>query len=258
MSELTRTLLQKYPHRVRYEHPLNERTRVYLRVEYLLKQVKQNMLLEQEWQHQVLLKGLFELLEIFSQSQIKSDLIKGLGQHKAKLNKWMGLNNVNQDVLRNLLDQINQATDVLHRLSRLDEAFNNDRLLSNVRQRISIPGGCCSFDLPMLHCWLAKSPAEKQHNTSLWWNALVPIYDALTLLLRLTRESGPFVFVQAKKTFYQDDTQNAEMLRLEIPKEFNVYPVISGNKSRYVIRFTPFNDEEVTMENIEFRLAVCH
>jgi cell division protein ZapD len=32
--------------------------------------------------------------------------------------------------------------------------LREDRLIGLVRQRLSIPGGCCSFDLPTLHMWL--------------------------------------------------------------------------------------------------------
>ncbi len=36
-----------------------------------------------------------------------------------------------------------------------------DRLIALVRQRLSIPGGCCSFDLPTLHIWLHLPQAQR-------------------------------------------------------------------------------------------------
>lgn len=258
MQASTQNLLQKYPHRVRYEHPLNERVRVYLRLEFLLKQIEQSMSLEDPWQYQVLLRGIFELLELFEQGQIKMDLIKDLERHKIKLNKWSGLNNVNQDMLKDMLEQLGHISETLISMPKLDLEFKRDRLLSNVRQRMSIPGGCCSFDVPMLHRWLSKEQVEKQHSSYAWWEALSPVNEAITLLLRLTRESGQFTSQAASAGFYQDETENAEMLRLEIPTEFDIYPVISGNKNRFAIRFTPFDEENSVPDLIEFRLAVCN
>jgi cell division protein ZapD len=257
MHANTQNLLQQYPHRVRYEHPLNERVRIYLRLEYLLKQIEQSIALEEAWQHQVLFRGIFELQELFEQGQIKIDLIKDLERHKMKLNKWIGLNNVNQDMLKDMLDQLNLISDTLLKMPKLESEFKQDRLLSNVRQRMSIPGGCCSFDVPMLHSWLAKQQAEKQHYTYAWWEMLSPINEAITLLLRLTRESGQFAFRAAKGSFFQEETENAEMLRIEIPKEFDMYPVISGSKNRFAIRFTPFDEENSVPEIIDFRIAIC-
>ncbi len=41
---------------------------------------------------------------------------------------------------------------------RIGQFLREDRPIALVRQRLSIPGGCCSFDLPTLHIWLRLVP----------------------------------------------------------------------------------------------------
>lgn len=247
----------KVVHRVKYEHPLNEHTRMYLRIEFLLKQIKNCIALEYAGQHRVLLTSIIELLELCDQVKIKNEIIKDLEKHKNKLKKWLGVAKVNQDLLKNMLKQITEISEELLRLPRIDADFLNDRLLTSVRQRMSIPGGCCSFDVPMLHCWLHKSQAEKQHFAYKWWSSFEVINEALTILLKMLRESGQFMEFQAVKGFYQGSAEKANLLRIEIPVKYNVYPVVSGNKNRFSIRFMNFAEDESFPDIIDFKLALC-
>ena len=67
-----------------------------------------------------------------------------------------------------------------------------------------------------------------------------PLAAALKLWLKLTRETGHFQAIQANSGFYQSDAEDANILRLEIPMHFGVFPMISGHKNRFAIKFIEF------------------
>ena len=57
--------------------------------------------------------------------------------------------------------------------------------------------------------------------------------------------------------FMQSEMENSNLLRLEIPIEQGVYPMISGHKSRFALRFMSFETNKNCEKDIEFTLAVC-
>ncbi len=61
---------------------------------------------------------------------------------------------VDQSRIEALIQQLKAAGSVLISAPRIGQFLREDRLIALVRQRLSIPGGCCSFDLPTLHIWL--------------------------------------------------------------------------------------------------------
>ncbi len=75
----------------RFEHPLNEKVRIYLRLEYLLRQMTHASQLNDQWQHQIFFRALFDLLEILDQIQLKSELAKDLDKQRTKLKSWLNI-----------------------------------------------------------------------------------------------------------------------------------------------------------------------
>ena len=59
-----------------FEHPLNEKTRIYLRVEALLTQLDTAAHFDDDMKYLIFYRSLFDLVEIFEQIQLKSELAK--------------------------------------------------------------------------------------------------------------------------------------------------------------------------------------
>ena len=68
---------------------------------------------------------------------------------------------VDQSRIEALIQQLKAAGSVLISAPRIGQFLREDRLIALVRQRLSIPGGCCSFDLPTLHIWLHLPRAQR-------------------------------------------------------------------------------------------------
>lgn len=241
----------------RFEHPLNEKVRIYLRLEYLIRQMTHASQLSDQWQHQIFFRALFDLLEILDQVQLKTELAKDLEKQRCKLKNWLNIDGVDQSALLELLDSMDMAHHKLIAANRLGQDLRDDRFLSGIKQRFSIPGGSCCFDLPTLHHWLHLPLAHKQNDLSTWLSQLTEMTDALNLWLRFTRESGPFQPQIARVGFFQHTAEDASLLRLQICPSYGVYPMISGHRGRFAIRFIPFEEGATIADTIEFKLAIC-
>lgn len=246
----------------RFEHPLNEKVRIYLRLEYLLLQMNHTSESEDPWHYQLFFRALFDVLDILDQIQVKSELAKDLDKQQSQLKLWLDVDGVDQNAVLSLLDQMASIHHHLITAPRLGQILREDRFLAGIKQRFSLPGGSCCFDLPSLHHWLHLSQDGKQADMAYWLDQLKPMAQAIHLWLRVTRESGHFKPQIARNGFFQHDAENASLLRLQICPSYGVYPMISGHRSRFAIRFMPFDEGQSTTNNpvserIEFTLAIC-
>ena len=82
--------------------------------------------------------------------------------------------------------------------------------------------------------------------------------DALHLWLRLTRETGDYQPQTAKNGFYQGEATDAHIIRLAFSMEDGVYPMISGHKNRFAIKFLDFESNQASTQDIAFKIAVCN
>ena len=60
----------------------------------------------------------------------------------------------------------------------------------SIRSRISIPGGTCEFDLPAYYAWQQHAPGARRADLLRWVGTLMPLAEALQVLLGLLRDSG--------------------------------------------------------------------
>ena len=240
-----------------FEHPLNEKTRIYLRVEALLNQLNQSARFSDDMQHLIFFRSLFDLLEIFDQIQLKSELAKDIEKQRLSYRAWLDVEGVNQEMLTSILSEVDAVHSSLMGAERFGQSLKEDRFLSAIRQRFNLPGGSCCFDLPALHHWLHRPVEKKKQDTDKWLDTLKPLAEALKLWLKLTRETGHFQPISATAGFYQSDAEEANILRLELPVEYGVYPMISGHKNRFAIKFIDFESNQACPDTIEFKLAVC-
>jgi hypothetical protein len=64
--------------KVLYEQPLNERIRTFLRLEYLFKQAAHHLRRDSEWDSRATLQCILEILSIFDNTNLKSEVFKEL------------------------------------------------------------------------------------------------------------------------------------------------------------------------------------
>jgi cell division protein ZapD len=245
-----------------FEFPLNEKARTYLRLEQLFKQLVQAKTATEDWQFINFLDSLFTLLDLLERLDLRSDVLKDIDAHEKNLVVWSEHPNIDNDALQQTLQKILRLREALKSVKKIGADLKEDRFLSSIRQRFSIPGGTCSFDLPNMHYWLQQPGELIQQDIHRWLQEVVLINEAIDITLAFLRERGRFSDVQAKKGFYQGiaDDKN-ELIRVCSHTNMGYYPVLSGNKYRYAIRFTLFvpnmQGSTAVDDTISFKLACC-
>ena len=245
-----------------YEFPLNEKVRTYLRLEQLFKQLEQGKTAAEDWQYINFLDCLFTLLDLSERIDLRNDVLKDIELHEKNLVIWSQHPNIDTDALQFALQKILRLRESPKCNQKVGAELKEDRFLASVRQRFSIPGGTCSFDLPNLHYWLQQPNENKQQDINRWLLELLPIQQAMEITLSFLRERGRFAPIQAEKGFYQGIAEDKnELIRVLCATDSGYYPMLSGNKYRYAIRFTlfvPTLEGNASVDStVDFKLASC-
>jgi cell division protein ZapD len=243
-----------------YEHPLSEKLRTYLRLEYLLAQLHNLNALSSEWQQQAFFNALFNLIEVLDRNDIRPELIKDCERCENALVVWANHPSVSDDKLTPMLQQAVRLQSELLRSGKFVGNLKEDKFLAPLRQRFAIPGGTCFFDVPQLHYWFNLPLPQRQHMAATWCAEFNLVQQALAFVLDFTRAKSEFNDVEADNGFYQSNTEQHELLRIGYALEAGVYPTVSGNKYRYAIRFMQLCDttgRSNSEKNIRFQLASC-
>ncbi|TKI08766.1 cell division protein ZapD [Martelella alba] len=247
-----------YSTTVLFEHPLNEKMRTWLRLEFLLHQLYHCPELAEIANALTFFRTISDLLDILERGDVRTEIMKELERQQQKMQQWDGVPGVDSGRVRTLRDELKQNAAVLMSAPRLGQALREDKLIGSVRQRLSIPGGCCSFDLPGLHIWLHLPQNQRNAQVGAWLKTLDPLHTALFMTLDLIRHSGTFKSQISLNGFFQDNAEDADLLRLRVPLIYQLYPQVSGHKTRYAIRFLSLDSENGVVPNrLPFDLACC-
>jgi cell division protein ZapD len=247
-----------------YEQPLNERIRNFLRLEHLFQQAFYTLRGYSVWDSRATITGLIDILDILSRSDLKTELLKELERHQAALAKLKDIPGVDREQLESILAQLNSAQNELHDVQgQLGQGLREHELLASLRQRSTVAGGSCHFDLPAYHYWLQQPPEDRINILESWFEELTPVSRPITLMLGIIRESTTFQDMTAEKGFYQQSLDNhspVQLIRVALGHTSPYFAEISGGKHRFSVRFMRPQDEErpvQSQDDIQFKLACC-
>ena len=249
---------------ITYEYPLNERVRTLLRLEDLYARVHHFLLGDDPADHHAGLTGMFEILEVASRADLKSDLLQELDRQRTFLDALRNNPAISEDKLNYVLGEIDSAFTNLRALSgKTGQGLRENEWLMSIKQRAGIPGGTSEFDLPSYHYWLARAPDERRANLMEWMKPLDPVNAALSIVLRVLRESGRTVSLVAYQGVFQQTPADkpAQMLRLTLARDTPCVPEISANKYALNIRFLlpeGVQKSRVYDRDVAFDLAFCN
>ncbi len=249
---------------ISYEYPLSERVRTLLRFEDLYERVEFFLARTDPLEHHVALTSIFEILEVSSRADLKSDLLQELERQKQTLDGLRENPDVSEEALDSILWQIDQASSRLFQTSgKVGQELRENDWLMSIKQRTGIPGGVCEFDLPSYHFWLQQNSDQRRHDLTLWLAPFQSIRDAIAIVLRLLRESGKNTTQVAYQGVYQQMMAGrvAQMLRIKLSRNYQCVPEISANKYALNIRFTSQEGGQrpKTVEtDVEFELTFCN
>jgi len=249
---------------ISYEYPLSERIRTLLRLEDLYERVQYFTAKADAQEHHVALLCIFEILEVASRADLKSDLLQELERQKHTLEALRDNPEISQEALDTILWEIDRVSSRLFQMSgKIGQELRENEWLMSIKQRTNIPGGVCEFDLPSYHYWLHQNAELHRQDLEGWLAPFLPIRDGIAIMLRLLRESGKVSNQTAVQGVYQQMMAGrvAQMLRLRLRPDHQCVPEISANKYALNIRFTTHEGGQrprVIETDVDFELTFCN
>ncbi|HEX3060288.1 MAG TPA: cell division protein ZapD [Usitatibacter sp.] len=249
---------------ITYEYPLNERIRTLLRLEDLYDRVSFFLGEQDPHGHHACLTGMFEILEVASRADLKSDLLQELDRQRTFLEALRSNPAISEEKLNGVLKEIASAFADLHATSgKTGQGLRENEWLMAIKQRVGIPGGTSEFDLPSYHHWLHHPASRRRADLEGWLKQLLPVHAALAIVLRVLRESGRSASLIAFQGVYQQTPAErpAQMLRLSLADELACVPEISANKYALNVRFLLPEGVQKTRvydHDVPFELAFCN
>ena len=249
---------------ITYEYPLNERIRTLLRLEDLYERVRHFLAGNDPNDHHACLTGVFEIIEVASRADLKSDLLQELDRQRTFLEALRSNPAISEEKLNGVLTEIDSAFANLHSTpGKTGQSLRENEWLMSIKQRAGIPGGTSEFDLPSYHAWLHHPAERRRADLNTWCKPLMPIHAALSIVLRVLRESGRTTSLIAFQGVYQQTPAEkpAQMLRLTLADELPCVPEISANKYALNVRFLLPEGVQRTRvydQDVPFELAFCN
>lgn len=247
-----------------YEYPLSERVRTMLRLEDLYDRVDFFVAQKSPLDHQAALVSVFEILEVTSRGDLKSDLLQELDRQRLFLEALRNNPAISEQKLNEVVGEIEIAfADLLASAGKSGQHLRENEWLMTIKQRAAIPGGICEFDLPSYHHWLHRPDAERHADLEVWLQPLSSMGAALRIVLRVLRESGKSVPLVAHLGVFQQMPMEraAHMLRLILHRDLPCVPEISANKYALNIRFIlPGSMQRTKLfeQDVDFSLTYCN
>lgn len=247
-----------------YEHPLNERIRTLLRLEDLFDKVAFFSAKDEAVEHHSALVTLFEILDVTSRADMKSELLQELERQKQALEIMRRSPDISEGALNEVLGNIQAASqNMLNMAGKIGEHMRENEWLMSIKQRMGIPGGVCEFDLPSYHYWLHLNPELRRSDLNEWLAPLLPLEDGFSIVLHLLRNSGKTLLHTASRGVYQQmgSGRVAHMLCLKVKESLPCIPEISANKYALNIRFVITGSRQKTKiyeDDVEFELTFCN
>ena len=247
-----------------YEYPFNERIRTYLRLEHLFRRLVTLVGRDDRLDHHFALHTLFEIIDVASRADMKSDVLKDLDKQKQLLNGYRGNPAISEQALDQVIAQIDTYFSNLSQLiGKTGQSLSDNDWLMGIRSRISIPGGTCEFDLPAYFDWQHKSAEQRRDGLSRWCGTVQPLAEAISLLLKMLRDSGaPQKVVATAGQFQQNLPQGRtfQLLRLKLDEHLGLIPEISGNRLLVSVRLMSLGTDDrlhPAPEDASFELTLC-
>lgn len=250
---------------ITYEFPLNERIRVFIRIEQLFVQLQHFLHGNTVSDKRAAIKTLVDLLAIFSRNDLKSEIIKEIDRHTKAFSLLANSQGVDREKLNGILNDLTRTSKRLYATNgKIGLNVMQSDLFQSISQRSAIPGGTCSFDLPAFHYWLEQDTKQLCNDLEHWTQPFDDIRNAISMLLDFIRKSGQTRQEVAEAGFFQlalDSNQLYQLLLISLDRNLPYFAETSGGKHRFTIRIMGSSADggrpSQTQANVPFALTCC-
>ena len=248
-----------------YEQPLNERIRLFMRLESMFFQMKNFHQADEYYSIQLFLDALFDVLDFLHRYEIRSEIIKELQGYKTGIDReHFALGWTLEDRVATL-EHIDMSLQEAYALNfNPISALRENELFTSLRQRNFNQSGNCLFEVPAYQYWLLQNENHEIPFLQQCYEMFVPIARAVTLVLRLVRAGTEITNEYTDDGIFLktlDSNRRNQMIRIHLNNEQCVFPRISGDKHRFSVRFMTQENPEQRAKQVEtpvqFSLQTC-
>lgn len=249
-----------------YEQPLDEHTRICLKLEHLFEQAFENMDNPSPWGSRLTMEALLEALNVVTRPDLKSKFSKAITIQLGYLDRWRDKPHVDLPRLKKTCAQLQHLHETIcHTPQQIGSKLRHHDFLNPIRLQLNNPGGACPFTTPAYQLWLKRSSEERIADLKRWVQEFNLLKDLVSLQLQILRQSAEPKNQVAHAGFYQqplDPRLPCQLVRVILPTKIRIYPEISVGKHRLCVRFMhcPENINDRTAQtsiDIDFRLQCC-
>lgn len=249
---------------IKFEYPLSERYRFFLRLEYLFKLVEEQMRSSSQQNSHAALAALLDIINIIGRTDIKTESIKELDRINHLLSAYQNASQVEQGTLDEILSTTRSLSSQLRSVTgAVDQPLRNVELLKILQQRNNIAGGMVDFDLPAYRHWLHQSGDYRMNDLNQWLEPFNALNQATNIILQLVRESTEATRESADDGIYKknlDPKSPCQLIVVSLPRKSSYYAEFSGGKHRFTVRFMDTLKQPRPMQTqnrVEFGLSCC-
>lgn len=227
---------------ISYEQPLNEKMRLFMRLELLMQRFRYHVSANPQPENTVAaLQLLLELYNLSARLDVKSEILKEIDRMGQAIRLLMRSEDADIARLDTVLERLNYHSDVLYQQrGQLGQHLKNHMFFNNLRQRSSLPGGLNGFDIPLFQYWQEQPVNVRLDDLQEWVAPYVPADVAVHDILHVMRNFGERQQEVAKEGFFQSALESRkpyQMMVVELPDSVDYYPEISAGKQRFTLRF---------------------
>lgn len=250
-----------------YEQPLNERYRLFLRVEQLFERIDHHLEGATVWDTHAALQGVLELLQTVSRGDSKRELIKELDRQRTALARFDERSSVDRSRLQGVLARQQELLDALHaRTGTLGAELRGNELIDTLQQRATAGGRPGVLELPAYQAWLQQPAGERHRTLGQWLEPLASARAAIEQCLALVRDAVGWQTLTVAQGFYEQPLEHGQaiqLLRVRMPdaEDRRRFPEVSAGRQRFTVRFfeqeSPARRPVQVRDQVTFELACC-
>jgi cell division protein ZapD len=248
----------------KYEQPLNEKIRLFMRLSYLMKRFNKHLDEPTRVNCQAAIMVLLELYNLSSRLDVKNAALYVLDIQTLNVRQAEGKEGVDNAKVSRILEKLEEKSKRLYSFrGQLGQQLKSHNFLNILKQRATIAGGINDLDIPLFNYWLNKPKEERVEDLRGWAKPYEIAFEAIELLMELIYQGYEETEEVAKGGFYQaslSPDKNYQILSINLPENSKLYPEISAGKQRFSIRFVDGSNLEEKgkqiIESVNFTLTL--
>ena len=254
--------------KITFEFPLNERFRTFLRIENLLHRWQYYMQSSVAEDHHTAILTLLDIYDFSFRNDVKGDLLSELARYKHALSQYFSSPDVSEERLNQTILRLVDAYKQIEQSPKFGGNLTDNEWLISIKSRLVVSSSVCSFDMGFYYQWLQGSEQRRLNDLQEWIQPFLPMFDAITLLLQLSRNLVLAKDCVTQSYAYQQPLSGRkfDIMRVEFNQTSNCLPDFSANKHVIWLRFSApvvsvrSQHAKVThaqQDEIAFRLGLC-